>query len=113
MHLSMHVSYVQNVYVIFLSLHTFVYLSYINQEGVLSLRAVSMQSAGLYTCHASNSEGNVTRVTKVKIKGQLLPGACLPACLADCLSVHPPACLSVRLPASSVSLCDACVPDCL
>ncbi|XP_042365632.1 protein turtle homolog A [Plectropomus leopardus] len=39
------------------------------QEGALSLRAVSMQSAGQYTCHASNSEGNVTRVTKVKIKG--------------------------------------------
>ncbi|XP_068430302.1 protein turtle homolog A [Clinocottus analis] len=39
------------------------------QEGVLSLRAVSMQSAGQYTCHASNSEGNVTRMTKVKIKG--------------------------------------------
>uniref|UniRef100_A0A3B5AQB9 Protein turtle homolog A-like n=1 Tax=Stegastes partitus TaxID=144197 RepID=A0A3B5AQB9_9TELE len=38
-------------------------------EGVLSLPAVSMQSAGQYTCHASNSEGNVTRVTKVKIKG--------------------------------------------
>ncbi|XP_040915450.1 protein turtle homolog A isoform X2 [Toxotes jaculatrix] len=40
-----------------------------DQEGALSLRAVSMQSAGQYTCHASNSEGNVTRVTKVKIKG--------------------------------------------
>ncbi|XP_050928747.1 LOW QUALITY PROTEIN: protein turtle homolog A [Lates calcarifer] len=39
------------------------------QEGALSLQAVSMQSAGQYTCHASNSEGNVTRVTKVKIKG--------------------------------------------
>ncbi|XP_028273424.1 protein turtle homolog A [Parambassis ranga] len=39
------------------------------QEDVLSLRAVSMMSAGQYTCHASNSEGNVTRVTKVKIKG--------------------------------------------
>ncbi|XP_034403168.1 protein turtle homolog A [Cyclopterus lumpus] len=39
------------------------------QEGALSLRAVSMQSAGRYTCHASNSEGNVTRMTKVKIKG--------------------------------------------
>uniref|UniRef100_A0A8D3AY99 Immunoglobulin superfamily, member 9a n=1 Tax=Scophthalmus maximus TaxID=52904 RepID=A0A8D3AY99_SCOMX len=38
-------------------------------EGALSLRAVSMQSAGRYTCHASNSEGNMTRVTKVKIKG--------------------------------------------
>ncbi|XP_031711429.1 protein turtle homolog A isoform X1 [Anarrhichthys ocellatus] len=39
------------------------------QDGVLSLRAVSMQSAGQYTCHASNSEGNVTRMTKMKIKG--------------------------------------------
>ncbi|XP_026153415.1 protein turtle homolog A-like [Mastacembelus armatus] len=39
------------------------------QEGVLSLQAVSMQSAGQYTCHASNSEGNVTHVTRVKIKG--------------------------------------------
>uniref|UniRef100_A0A8D0CVS0 Immunoglobulin superfamily, member 9a n=1 Tax=Sander lucioperca TaxID=283035 RepID=A0A8D0CVS0_SANLU len=41
----------------------------INYQVSLSLRAVSMQSAGQYTCHASNSEGNVTRVTKVKIKG--------------------------------------------
>ncbi|XP_029299870.1 protein turtle homolog A [Cottoperca gobio] len=40
-----------------------------DQEGAFSLRAVSMQSAGQYTCHASNSEGNVTHVTKVKIKG--------------------------------------------
>ncbi|XP_047185471.1 protein turtle homolog A isoform X1 [Scophthalmus maximus] len=40
-----------------------------DREGALSLRAVSMQSAGRYTCHASNSEGNMTRVTKVKIKG--------------------------------------------
>uniref|UniRef100_A0A8C7ZV48 Immunoglobulin superfamily, member 9a n=1 Tax=Oryzias sinensis TaxID=183150 RepID=A0A8C7ZV48_9TELE len=39
------------------------------QGGVLSLPAVSTQSAGMYTCHASNSEGNVTRVTNVKIKG--------------------------------------------
>ncbi|XP_074545798.1 protein turtle homolog B [Halichoeres trimaculatus] len=39
------------------------------QAGALSLQAVSMQSAGLYSCHASNSEGNVTRVTRVKIKG--------------------------------------------
>ncbi|CAJ1071293.1 protein turtle homolog A [Xyrichtys novacula] len=38
-------------------------------DGALSLRAVSMQSAGQYACHASNSEGNVTRVTSVKIKG--------------------------------------------
>ncbi|XP_034085345.1 LOW QUALITY PROTEIN: protein turtle homolog A-like [Gymnodraco acuticeps] len=40
-----------------------------DQEGALSLPAVSAQSAGEYTCHASNSEGNVTRVTRVKIKG--------------------------------------------
>ncbi|XP_029941459.1 protein turtle homolog A, partial [Salarias fasciatus] len=39
------------------------------REAELSLRAASMQSAGQYTCHASNPEGNVTRVTKVKIKG--------------------------------------------
>ncbi|KAM4533145.1 protein turtle homolog B [Fundulus diaphanus] len=39
------------------------------QGGVLSLAAVTTQSAGLYACHASNSEGNVSRVTKVKIKG--------------------------------------------
>ncbi|KAM8828577.1 protein turtle homolog A isoform 2-T2 [Spinachia spinachia] len=39
------------------------------QDGGLSLRAVSMQSAGQYTCHASNSEGNVTRTTSVKIRG--------------------------------------------
>uniref|UniRef100_A0A3Q1G7K6 Protein turtle homolog A-like n=1 Tax=Acanthochromis polyacanthus TaxID=80966 RepID=A0A3Q1G7K6_9TELE len=41
----------------------------IQRDGVLSLGAVSMQSAGQYTCHASNSEGNVTRMTKVEIKG--------------------------------------------
>ncbi|XP_034565915.1 protein turtle homolog A [Notolabrus celidotus] len=39
------------------------------QDGALSLQAVSMQSAGQYACHASNSEGNVTCVTRVKIKG--------------------------------------------
>lgn len=85
------------IYMYMYSLHpsTSVYLSYhIYQEGALSLQAVSMQSAGQYTCHASNSEGNVTRVTKVKIKGQLLPDS-----------------LSVCLPASSFSLCDVCVPD--
>lgn len=63
------------------------YLSYqIFQGGVLSLPAVSTQSAGMYTCHASNSEGNVTRVTNVKIKGQLLSG-CLSGC---CLPVSTP-----------------------
>ncbi|KAK5623484.1 hypothetical protein CRENBAI_013418 [Crenichthys baileyi] len=39
------------------------------QGGVLSLPAVTTRSAGLYACHASNSEGNVSRVTEVKIKG--------------------------------------------
>ncbi|XP_061836858.2 protein turtle homolog A isoform X2 [Nerophis lumbriciformis] len=39
------------------------------QEQVLSMAAVSAQSAGQYTCHASNSEGNVTLETRVKIKG--------------------------------------------
>nr|XP_054600097.1 protein turtle homolog A [Nothobranchius furzeri] len=39
------------------------------QGGVLFLPAVTAQSAGQYTCHASNSEGNLTRVTTVKIKG--------------------------------------------
>ncbi|XP_077479625.1 protein turtle homolog B-like [Stigmatopora argus] len=40
-----------------------------NQEEALSLTAVSFQSAGQYTCHAHNSEGNATLQTKVKIKG--------------------------------------------
>ncbi|XP_068609347.1 protein turtle homolog A-like [Brachionichthys hirsutus] len=39
------------------------------QDGALSLPAVSEQSAGRYTCHASNSEGNVTSETRVTIKG--------------------------------------------
>ncbi|KAM4719190.1 protein turtle homolog A [Anableps anableps] len=39
------------------------------QGGVLSVLAVTAQSAGLYACHASNSEGNVSRLTKVEIKG--------------------------------------------
>lgn len=40
-----------------------------DKEGLLHLGAVSMQSAGRYTCRASNTEGNLTRVTKVEIKG--------------------------------------------
>ncbi|XP_037547995.1 protein turtle homolog A, partial [Nematolebias whitei] len=40
-----------------------------HQGGVFSLPAATAQSSGLYTCHASNSEGNVTHVTKVKVKG--------------------------------------------
>ncbi|XP_061656089.1 protein turtle homolog A-like isoform X2 [Phyllopteryx taeniolatus] len=40
-----------------------------NRDEALSLTALSVQSAGQYTCHASNSEGNATLETKVKIKG--------------------------------------------
>nr|XP_049594051.1 protein turtle homolog A-like isoform X2 [Syngnathus scovelli] len=40
-----------------------------DQEEGLSLTAVNVHSAGQYTCHASNSEGNTTLQTKVKIKG--------------------------------------------
>ncbi|XP_053706380.1 protein turtle homolog A isoform X2 [Synchiropus splendidus] len=39
------------------------------ENGVLLLKAVNMQSAGQYSCQASNSEGSTTAVTKVKIKG--------------------------------------------
>ncbi|XP_061733052.1 protein turtle homolog A-like isoform X2 [Nerophis ophidion] len=39
------------------------------QEQVLSMPAASAQSAGRYVCHASNSEGNTTLETQVKIKG--------------------------------------------
>ncbi|XP_034047884.1 protein turtle homolog A [Thalassophryne amazonica] len=39
------------------------------EDGVLSVGAVNMQSGGVYTCHASNSEGNVSRVTKLEIRG--------------------------------------------
>lgn len=40
------------------------------QDGnVLLLKAVNMQSAGQYSCQASNSEGSTAIVTKVKIKG--------------------------------------------
>ncbi|XP_056287947.1 protein turtle homolog A [Pseudoliparis swirei] len=39
------------------------------QEGALSLREVSVRSAGRYACHASNAEGNATRTTDVKVKG--------------------------------------------
>ncbi|KAF7656898.1 hypothetical protein LDENG_00034970 [Lucifuga dentata] len=39
------------------------------EGGTLSLRVVTMASAGQYICYASNSEGNVTRETKLKLKG--------------------------------------------
>ncbi|XP_056147181.1 protein turtle homolog A-like [Lampris incognitus] len=39
------------------------------RNGTITLPAVSMQSGGHYTCHASNTEGNVTHVMKLKIKG--------------------------------------------
>ncbi|XP_029024915.1 protein turtle homolog A isoform X2 [Betta splendens] len=40
-----------------------------DQQAALSVRAVSTEAAGQYSCHASNSEGNVTRVTRVEVKG--------------------------------------------
>ncbi|XP_054896299.1 protein turtle homolog A isoform X2 [Poeciliopsis prolifica] len=39
------------------------------QGGALSLPAVTAQAAGLYACHASNAEGNASRVAKLEIKG--------------------------------------------
>lgn len=82
---------------LYIDIHHSIYLSnHIYQGGVLSLPAVNTQSAGLYTCHASNSEGNVTRVTKVMIKGQLLT-ACLSVRLSFCLPVPSLALISVCL----------------
>uniref|UniRef100_A0A087XXQ3 Immunoglobulin superfamily, member 9b n=1 Tax=Poecilia formosa TaxID=48698 RepID=A0A087XXQ3_POEFO len=39
------------------------------QGGALSLPAVTAQAAGLYACHASNAEGNASRVARLEIKG--------------------------------------------
>lgn len=41
----------------------------IETGGVLSVPTVSAQSAGQYSCHASNSQGNVSQSTRVNIKG--------------------------------------------
>ncbi|XP_020313701.1 protein turtle homolog A isoform X1 [Oncorhynchus kisutch] len=38
-------------------------------SGTLSLRAVDREAGGQYECLASNAEGNVTHVTKLKVKG--------------------------------------------
>eukprot|EP00063_Salmo_salar_P009224 XP_013984059.1 PREDICTED: protein turtle homolog A-like isoform X2 [Salmo salar] len=38
-------------------------------SGTLSLRAVSTEAGGRYECLATNTEGNVTHVTKLKVKG--------------------------------------------
>ncbi|KAM9437708.1 protein turtle homolog B-like [Salvelinus alpinus] len=38
-------------------------------SGKLSLRAVSTEAGGRYECLATNTEGNVTHVTKLKVKG--------------------------------------------
>uniref|UniRef100_A0A4W5LR74 Immunoglobulin superfamily, member 9a n=1 Tax=Hucho hucho TaxID=62062 RepID=A0A4W5LR74_9TELE len=38
-------------------------------SGTLSLRAVDREAGGQYECLASNTEGNVTHVTKLKVKG--------------------------------------------
>lgn len=41
----------------------------IKTGGELSVPSVSAQSAGQYTCHAFNSQGNVSQSTRVNIKG--------------------------------------------
>ncbi|XP_052376028.1 LOW QUALITY PROTEIN: protein turtle homolog A-like [Oncorhynchus keta] len=38
-------------------------------SGTLSLRAVSTEAGGRYDCLATNTQGNVTHVTKLKVKG--------------------------------------------
>uniref|UniRef100_A0A4W5KB36 Immunoglobulin superfamily, member 9a n=1 Tax=Hucho hucho TaxID=62062 RepID=A0A4W5KB36_9TELE len=38
-------------------------------SGTLSLRTVRMEAGGRYECLATNTEGNVTHVTKLKVKG--------------------------------------------
>ncbi|XP_060788689.1 protein turtle homolog A-like [Neoarius graeffei] len=38
-------------------------------NGTLSLVKVTMETAGMYKCHVSNSEGNLTHVTQLQVKG--------------------------------------------
>ncbi|XP_077099061.1 protein turtle homolog B isoform X2 [Siphateles boraxobius] len=38
-------------------------------NGSVSFQAVSRETSGQYQCHASNTEGNVTHITKVKVIG--------------------------------------------
>ncbi|XP_043106664.1 protein turtle homolog A isoform X2 [Puntigrus tetrazona] len=38
-------------------------------NGSVSFHAVSRETSGLYQCHASNAEGNVTHLTKLKVIG--------------------------------------------
>ncbi|KAK7125952.1 hypothetical protein R3I93_021358 [Phoxinus phoxinus] len=38
-------------------------------NGSVSFHAVSRETSGQYQCHASNTEGNVTHITKVKVVG--------------------------------------------
>lgn len=39
-------------------------------NGSVSFHAVSRETSGQYKCHASNTEGNVTHITKVKVIGK-------------------------------------------
>ncbi|XP_063051884.1 uncharacterized protein igsf9b [Engraulis encrasicolus] len=39
------------------------------QNGTLSLETVTRETAGLYMCHVSNSEGNLTHTTQLHVKG--------------------------------------------
>lgn len=39
-------------------------------NGSVSFHAVSRETSGQYQCHASNTEGNVTHITKVKVIGK-------------------------------------------
>ncbi len=39
-------------------------------NGSVSFHAVSRETSGQYQCHASNTEGNVTHFTKLKVIGK-------------------------------------------
>ncbi len=42
----------------------------------LSLSKVTRETAGIYKCHMSNSEGNLTHTTQLQVKGQLHTTSC-------------------------------------
>lgn len=39
-------------------------------NGTLSLATVTRETSGMYKCHVSNSEGNLTHTTQLQVKGQ-------------------------------------------
>ena len=39
-------------------------------NGTLSLAPVTRETSGMYKCHVSNSEGNLTHTTQLQVKGQ-------------------------------------------